>query len=380
MKKIWALCMWEIKIIFNNRSNYLIMFAMPLIFTLLFGQLFKEDEESIEKILVVDQDQSMLSESFVTALKQDNSLFQVEVATETIAMEQLKDMKIPVVITIDKGFETELFKRIPELKFHRTPDFTASEVMVEYVGNKLSEAHIRAVASKEWGEVTGENWETMHANLQKQPTKETFLTNTILENNEESQDNISRSASGFSIMFLMISVMSVIGTILEARKNGVWQRLMTVPASRLEIALGYLLSFFIIGWIQFGTLMIAVHFIFGVNWGKPVLLLIMVSSLMLAVVGLGLLIAAIVKTVEQQSLLSNLLVITTCMVAGVFWPLEIQPLFMQKIAEFLPQTWAMRGFESIASEGTLLSILDSVGILLLFAIIFLLIGIRKIQF
>lgn len=28
------------------------------------------------------------------------------------------------------------------------------------------------------------------------------------------------------------------------------------------------------------------------------------------------------------------------MLAGVYWPLEVMPKYMQAIAEFLPQTWA----------------------------------------
>lgn len=380
MKKVWTLCMWEIKMVFSNRRNYLVMFAMPLVFTLLFGHLLTTDEEPVQRVLVVDQDQSMLSSSFVTAMVEDQRLFQVEQESKTVALAQLKEKTTPVVLTIDKGFEEEMNAKIPVLSLQRVPEFTGSEVLTEFIANKLAETRIQVVTSKEWSKLTGENWETMFTKLRDDAKEATVSKKTTLEINQHSQDSLSRSASGFSIMFLMISVLSVTGTILEARTNGVWQRLMIMPASRTEIAVGYLLSFFLIGWIQFGVLILTTHFLFDVSWGNPFYLLILLSALILAIVGLGLLIATTVKTIEQQSMLSNLLVISTCMIAGVYWPLEIEPVFMQKMAEFLPQTWAMRGIEEIASGSTFFAILDNVGILLLFGCVFLLLGIRKIKF
>ena len=192
------------------------------------------------------------------------------------------------------------------------------------------------------------------------------------------QGGLSRSASGFSIMFLMITMMSVTGTILEARSNGVWYRLLSTPASRFEIAFGYLLSFFMIGWIQFGILMLATSIFFDVSWGNPIYLVLLVSAMLFAIVGLGLLISGFVKTVEQQSAIGNLVVISTCMIAGVYWPLEIEPAFMQKMAEFLPQRWAMKGLTEIAGNGSFP--IESIAILLLFGLVFLLVGIRKIRF
>lgn len=366
--------------VFSNRRNYLVMFAMPLVFTLLFGHLLTTDEEPVQRVLVVDQDQSMLSSSFVTAMVEDQRLFQVEQESKTVALAQLKEKTTPVVLTIDKGFEEEMNAKIPVLSLQRVPEFTGSEVLTEFIANKLAETRIQVVTSKEWSKLTGENWETMFTKLRDDAKEATVSKKTTLEINQHSQDSLSRSASGFSIMFLMISVLSVTGTILEARTNGVWQRLMIMPASRTEIAVGYLLSFFLIGWIQFGVLILTTHFLFDVSWGNPFYLLILLSALILAIVGLGLLIATTVKTIEQQSMLSNLLVISTCMIAGVYWPLEIEPVFMQKMAEFLPQTWAMRGIEEIASGSTFFAILDNVGILLLFGCVFLLLGIRKIKF
>lgn len=69
------------------------------------------------------------------------------------------------------------------------------------------------------------------------------------------------------------------------------------------------------------------------------------------------------------------------MISGLYWPIEIEPEFMQKIANFVPQTWAMRGFtELIARGGALADITGYIGVLLLFAGIFFVIGLTRIRY
>lgn len=75
----------------------------------------------------------------------------------------------------------------------------------------------------------------------------------------------------------MLTMMGAAGTILEARKSGVWPRLLTASVSRAEIGAGYVLSFFVIGWIQFGMLLLASHWLFGISWGNPAALIVLVS-------------------------------------------------------------------------------------------------------
>ncbi|WML50983.1 ABC transporter permease [Neobacillus sp. PS3-12] len=157
--------------------------------------------------------------------------------------------------------------------------------------------------------------------------------------------------------------------------------MLSTPTARYEIMAGYFLSFFLIGWIQFGVLMAASSLLFGVQWGNAAGIAVLVSALLLCVVGLGLFISGFVKTAEQQSALGSVIITATCMLGGVYWPLDIVPTFMQKIADFIPQTWAMRGFtELIARGGTISDIIGPVCVLLAFAVTFLVVGMTRIRY
>jgi ABC-2 type transport system permease protein len=384
MKKSLTICSMEIGRLMKKRQSYLLMFAMPLLFTLIFGSLLSGSEEEKMKILLVDEDQTALSKALYVDWKNENNLFDLQKSSITKASQMLESKQIPGLIVIKKGFQDEMLQTgTPLVSFQKMPELTSSATIIGYVSDKLAKMNIQVTASKNWSQYSGESWQVMYAGMEKQNSQPLAINQVNIDKKESApqMNGMSARAAGFAIMFVMIMMMSVTGTILEARKNGVWYRLLATPASKFEIAFGYLLSFFLIGWIQFGVLMFATHFMFGVSWGNPISIVMLVSALLFAIVGMGLLIAGMVKTVEQQASIGNLVVVSTCMISGVYWPIEIEPVFMQKMAEFLPQTWAMKGFtEIIANGGGLLDIVDSLAVLLGFALVFLFVGMKKIRF
>ncbi|PLS16119.1 ABC transporter permease [Bacillus sp. M6-12] len=385
MRTTWALCSMELLRLLKKPQSYLLMFAMPLLFTLIFGSLLGEEGEEKIKILVVDQDKSVLSQSLYKQIIEENTFFDVQKSSIKQAKQMLEEKEVSGALILSKGFQAGVLAgEAPEVKFQRIPEFTSSSTIIQFISNKIAKTTIEVSGSEKWSGYTGESWEAMYDKVSAETNTAALNINkrNIDEKSSVPQLNgMSARASGFSIMFVMIVMMSVTGTILEARKNGVWYRMLTTPSSRMQLSAGYLLSFFLIGWIQFGVLMTATHFMFGVNWGNLLANILLVSAMLCAVVGLGLFIAALVKTVEQQASIGNLVVVSTCMISGVYWPLEIEPMFMQKMADFLPQTWAMRGFtDLVANGGSLTDVLDNVGILLAFAALFMVLGMRKIKF
>ena len=73
------------------------------------------------------------------------------------------------------------------------------------------------------------------------------------------------------------------------------------------------------------------------------------SLVIVCVVGFGLMIAGLVKTKQQAMAISAVLIVVTCMLGGVYWPIDIVPELMQKMALAVPQSWAMSGFKEIIS-------------------------------
>ena len=171
----------------------------------------------------------------------------------------------------------------------------------------------------------------------------------VVQKEKNSQVEVNLMFVGFAIMFMMFGLSGAASTILDERIGGTWGRLMVTPANKFQIGLGYLLSYFLMGWIQFAVLMAAMKIMFNTEWGKLTYMIPFASLVIICVVGFGLMIAGLVKTKQQASAVSAVLIVSTSMLGGVYWSIDLVPEVMQKIALGVPQSWAMAGFKEIIS-------------------------------
>ncbi|KXJ33509.1 ABC transporter permease [Bacillus spizizenii] len=382
MKKIIAICGIELSLIFKKRQNCLMMFAAPLLLTFVFGSMLGSNDDKL-RLAIVDQDDTILSQHYIRQLKAHDGMYTFENMSESKASEKLKQKKIAGIIVISHSFQTQLEKgKNPELIFRHGPELSEAPMAKQYAESTLAKLNIQVSAAKTAAQAAGENWKAAYKTVIAKDHEHAApaVKQKVLSDKKEGGSDTASRAAGFSILFVMLTMMGAAGTILEARKNGVWSRLLTAPVSRMEIGAGYVLSFFVIGWIQFGILLLASHWLFGINWGNPAAVIVLVSFFLLTVVGIGLVIAANVRTPEQQLAFGNLFVIATCMVSGMYWPIDIEPKFMQSIAEFFPQKWAMSGLTEIMANGAhVTDILGICGILLVFAAITFTVGLKALR-
>ena len=380
MKKVWALCWLELKQILIKPQSYILMFGMPIIFTLIFGGLLGGSGNEKVNVSLVDEDGSVLSSKYYEEIKKSD-LISIEKVTYQEGKQKVENKKSSGIVIIPKDFQKSMLDRkIENIQFQASADFTGGTSVEQVLTSTLKKMEIEVSAARDFEKKSNTSWETMY--------KETYtkvepvsIQKESISHDDQKLNNVTGRAAGFSILFVMIVMLSATGTILKARQLGVWSRLLEAPVSKVQILAGYILSFFLIGWIQFGVLMILTHSLFDVQWGNLLGVITLISALLLAVIGLALLLASIVKTAEQQSALGNIVVISTCMIGGLYWPIEIEPAWMQTAANFVPQTWAMRGFtELIVRGGTLADIGGYIGILILFAGVFFIISLTRIRY
>ncbi|MBY0596438.1 ABC transporter permease [Bacillus bingmayongensis] len=380
MKKVWALCWLELKQILIRPQSYILMFGMPIIFTLIFGGLLGGSGNEKVNISLVDQDESTLSNSYYKEIEKSD-LISIEKVTYEEAKQKIENKKSSGIVTIPKEFQKSMADgKIEKVKFQSSADFTGGASVEQVLQSAMKKMEVEVAGARDSEKKGGTSWEKMYETIHTKAEPVSLQKESIISG-EEKLNNVTGRAAGFSILFVMIVMLSATGTILKSRQLGVWYRLLVTPVSKAKILGGYILSFFLIGWIQFGMLMLLTNILFDVQWGNLLGTITLVSVLLLAVIGLALLLASIVKTTEQQSALGNIVVVSTCMISGLYWPIEIEPEWMQTVANFVPQTWAMRGFtELIVRGGTLVDIAGYVGILILFAGVFFVIGLTRIRY
>lgn len=158
-------------------------------------------------------------------------------------------------------------------------------------------------------------------------------------------------AIGFTIMFVMMTVIMMSGSILRERKTGTLGRILVSPMSRPQVQTGYLLSFILTGVLQFAVLAGVSALLFDVRWGPLLPLTAVIIATVVSAAGLGLLLAAFMRTSEQHALVGTMASITASMLGGVYWPASLMSEHMQSIGRLTPIAWALDGLREVAQHG-----------------------------
>jgi ABC-type Na+ efflux pump permease subunit len=162
-----------------------------------------------------------------------------------------------------------------------------------------------------------------------------------------------QSVPGTMVMFTL-TVLFTAGAVsltLE-RSYGILRRLAYTPMSRGAVVLGKWGSRMTIGAIQITAAMITGTWLFRVHWGPnlPMVVVVMLAYASLAAT-LAMLLGNFGRSLTQVIglgvILSNLL----AGLGGCWWPVEITPLWAQKLAILLPTGWTMDALHKLVNFG-----------------------------
>lgn len=176
----------------------------------------------------------------------------------------------------------------------------------------------------------------------------------------------TRVVGGYAVMFLLFALSNAAAAFADERNAGLFQRLLSSPASRGQLLWSRFVYGVLFGLIQLFALFLAGHFLYGVDvFGHFAGLLLVCTSVAAACTGFGMVIAAITRSADAARSLATLLTIGMSAVGGAWFPVSFMPEFMQKIAHFTIVYWAIEGFGAVLWAGDQLAqTLPIVGILL----------------
>jgi ABC-2 type transport system permease protein len=179
------------------------------------------------------------------------------------------------------------------------------------------------------------------------------------------------------IFFMMFSVTQAAGCMQDEKTMKTWDRVQSTPTRDYSVLGGYILGALMLGWIQIGILVVSSRYIFHINWGSsPLGIAVLFTCFLLAIIGFGAALSSFVKTKSQLSVLIPIITVPTCMLAGCMWPRELMPDIMIRIADFIPQTWVLKGMTDLVARGSdINAILMPSAVLLIFAAVFFITGI-----
>lgn len=156
---------------------------------------------------------------------------------------------------------------------------------------------------------------------------------------------------GTLVMFTML-VLLTSGSILLVieRERGLLARLASTPIPRGALVLGKWAGKMALGLVQIGFAMLAGTLLFRMDWGSSlpaVLLLLLAWAAFNA--SLGLFLANLARSEGQMAGIGVLCSMVLAALGGCWWPIEITPPFLQRVASFLPTGWTMNAMHALVS-------------------------------
>ncbi|MBU9712358.1 ABC transporter permease [Evansella tamaricis] len=148
---------------------------------------------------------------------------------------------------------------------------------------------------------------------------------------------------GFSLFFVIYSVMYMVNIIVIQKEQGIWDRLILSGLKKTEIYLGHLVFSLLLGYMQIFIVFFLFKYAFGVEfYGGFWITLLVVIPYLFAIVSIGVLIAGFIKSAQQVNVIIPIVSVSFAMLGGAYWPIEIVTSdIIRTISYFVPVTYGM---------------------------------------
>lgn len=360
-----------LKRIFSNKLCFAFLLIFPVAsFLLLNGSAgasrneedFADARVQGARFAVVDEDNTILSKALVNGLEVRYNV--VMISRDEISETLIENVDISWVLKIEQGFEQDVLAQNTELTTLNSYTLTMTDFAA------LGELSAQTIARSLM--VLGTNDEATISNWQQESNVSLSFSDTGID---------LRGLSQWLAMFGFISISTayfVIRTLSEDKLQGMPDRIGALPVSPRAYLLQGALASFVATQVSVILTLISLHLVFG-EVPNGLTVFIMMTMFNLFAVSLVLTVMSLTKTIAVASTVVSMVGTLFSMLGGLFWPLEMVPTIMQRIAWFTPAYWFSRGLQNageITFEGFAMPIL----FMLAFTIVTILLGgVKRIQ-
>ena len=190
------------------------------------------------------------------------------------------------------------------------------------------------------------------AALESAPRQLTLVV-TPAGKREEPPSGFSQAVPGSMVMFTMLILLTSGAILLVVeRQQGLLRRLASAPITPGAIISGKWTARMALGMVQVSFAMLVGRFVFGVDWGSslPMVVLVLVAWASFNA-SFGLLLGNLARTQPQMAGGGVLTSMVLAAFGGCWWPIEITPRWMQSLSLALPTGWTMDALHKLVNFG-----------------------------
>jgi ABC-2 type transport system permease protein len=340
----------------HDRRTFAFVLIMPLLMILIFGYTFGGDVKDI-KVEIFNSDRG-LSPGFSPLLPDgliladnitqyfDTAVFQMHMNDdEANARQIVHDGNAWAAVLFPANFTQNFLSSI------MNPDSNTSPRIELYLDG--SNPTIAAAVIKEVTFAVQSSLQNLSTRLNITQVNLPIVIDQVYAYGGGDTRFIDYFAPGVvSFAIMMVTTMITIILFVNERRNGTLQRLLVSPASESEIVVGYALAFAVIGIIQSIVVLIAAILFFDITIvGNIFLALMVILLLAFGHQGLGILLSAGARNELQAIQFIPLILFPSILLAGLFWPIESIPSYLQPLSYVIPLRYGIEAERSIMLRG-----------------------------
>lgn len=370
----------------RDRSILVQVFLAPILLALIVGGAFGSGFGSYTTtILIADEDQTETSAGIVAAIaassEEDGVVFLprtvVEVA-DAVATVDAGDAAAAVVIPA--GFTAAVLGGGPaELLVVGAPgddiDRSIAQAVADGIAASAQSRRVGAATAATAGAQFGVPID--EAQLQQLLAQPPIIV--VADARFENSFNLMAFfAPGMAMIFLFFVMGAAARSLLTERREGTLNRMLAGPTPPSAVLLGKAAAVFILGILSMLTVYLVTTFAFGVDWGDPAGVLLVMVSAVIAIAGFSLVITGLARNEEQAEALTIIGTLIFAVFGGTF-VYAASGLFAQ-LRVFTPNGQALIAFIDLsAGEASWLDVLPHVLILVAMGVVSGAIGLAAIR-
>ena len=342
-KRMLALAAKETLHISRDAQVIYMALGMPVVLLLLFGYAISFDLNRLP-IGLVDQDQSPASRRLVQSVEASDAFEVTQTLSSPEEVEtQFARNRLKAAMVIPPDYEKQL-KRQSQANFQVLVDGSDGTTAGIALG------YMAGIAQAESIRVQGDGAAGLQMPLQAR----------VRARFNQGMESALFIVPG--LIALILAIMAVLLTALTVAREwerGSMEQLFSTPVGRLEVVLGKLAPYVVLGLVQVLLVVSLGAFMFDVPFVGSVADMLAVSALFLAcMLGQGLLISVVTRNqmvATQIGAISSML--PTILLSGFLFPIDNMPPFLQALSLAVPSRYYIVAMRGILLKGNDLSIL-----------------------
>jgi ABC-2 type transport system permease protein len=339
LSRFWAVLVKEFIQMRRDRLTFAMMIGVPVMQLVLFGYAIDIDPKHLPTAAVVN-DPGAFARSFLAAV-QNTGYFRITElpASEHEANELLQIGAVQFVITIPPRFAEQLVRgERPALLVEADATDPAA------VGNALA-----ALAALDARALRHDLLGPLQSLAGAPPP---FEVRVHRRYNPERISRYNIVPGLLGVVLTMTMVMMTALAMTRERERGTMENLLATPVRPIEVMLGKILPFVVVGYIQVGVILLAARFLFEIPMvGSLALLSGALILFITANLAVGYTFSTLASTQLQSYQMALFFFLPSILLSGFMFPFRGMPNWAQWLGELLPLTHFVRIVRGILLKG-----------------------------